>query len=214
MLDISSLHHCVLSFPSHPPPIPPPPPLGKAAKEIEAAVRSQRKHIKQNVMKKLAVGVRVVRGVDWKWRDQDGSPPSFGMVTGELRNGWIEVQWDHGGANSYRMGAEGKYDLQLADDPQPTPPPNTSGEGSDVDTPNSLSSQPSSSRGLGLAASLLKDLGNGGDAERLKQELARLEEVELRDYDDDDDDDEDTRLWDTVVSILLRIFNLYSTQDI
>ena len=25
--------------------------------------------------------------------------------------GWIEVQWDHGGANSYRMGAEGKYDL-------------------------------------------------------------------------------------------------------
>ena len=87
------------------------------------------------VMKRLVVGARVVRGVDWKWRDQDGSPPGVGTVTGELRNGWIEVNWDHGGANSYRMGAEGKYDLQLADEPQPTPPPNTSGEGSDTDTP-------------------------------------------------------------------------------
>ena len=29
--------------------------------------------------------------------------------------GWIDVTWDHGGANSYRMGAEGRYDLQLAD---------------------------------------------------------------------------------------------------
>ena len=25
------------------------------------------------------------------------------------------MTWDHGGANSYRMGAEGRYDLQLAD---------------------------------------------------------------------------------------------------
>ena len=179
--------------------------LGKAAKEIEAAVRSQRKHVKQNVMKKLAIGVRVVRGVDWKWRDQDGSTPSVGMVIGELRNGWVEVQWDHGGSNSYRMGAEGKYDLQLADEPRPTPPPNTSGEGSDVDTPNSVSSRPSSSRSLGLAVSLLRDLGNGGDAERLQQELARLEEVELHEY-DEDEDDEDMRQWDTMVSAELSIF--------
>jgi hypothetical protein len=28
--------------------------------------------------------------------------------------GWIDVTWDAGGSNSYRMGAEGKYDLQLA----------------------------------------------------------------------------------------------------
>lgn len=175
--------------------------LGKAAREIEAAVKSQRKHIKQNVMKKLGIGVRVMRGVDWKWRDQDGAPFGCGTVTGELRNGWIEVQWDNGGGNSYRMGAEGKYDLQLVEDPQPTPPPNTSGEGSDVDTPSS-SSRPSSSRGLGLAASLLRDLGAGGDAERLKQELARLEEAELQDYEDDEDED-DMRQWDTMVSILV-----------
>lgn len=36
-----------------------------------------------------------------------------GTVTGELHNGWIDVTWDHGGSNSYRMGAEGKYDLKL-----------------------------------------------------------------------------------------------------
>ena len=28
--------------------------------------------------------------------------------------GWIDVTWDAGGSNSYRMGAEGKYDMQLA----------------------------------------------------------------------------------------------------
>lgn len=37
-----------------------------------------------------------------------------GTVTGELHNGWIDVTWDHGGSNSYRMGAEGKFDLKLA----------------------------------------------------------------------------------------------------
>ena len=181
---------------------------GKAAREVEAAVKSQRRHIKQNVMKKLAIGVRVTRGVDWKWRDQDGTPYACGTITGKLRNGWIEVQWDHGGANSYRMGDEGKYDLQLAEDPQPTPPPNTSGEGSDVDTPSS-SSRPSSSRGLGLAASLLRDLGAGEDAERLKKELARLEEAELRDYEDEEDED-DMRQWDTMVSKSSVIFRIWS----
>ena len=39
---------------------------------------------------------------------------SSGTVTGELHNGWIDVTWDHGGSNSYRMGAEGKFDLKLA----------------------------------------------------------------------------------------------------
>lgn len=28
--------------------------------------------------------------------------------------GWVDVTWDKGGSNSYRMGAEGKYDLTLA----------------------------------------------------------------------------------------------------
>ena len=29
-------------------------------------------------------------------------------------SGWVDVTWDAGGSNSYRMGAEGKFDLGLA----------------------------------------------------------------------------------------------------
>ena len=67
-----------------------------------------------NLFSQFFIGARVVRGLDWKWRDQDGAPGAEGTVTGELHNGWIDVTWDHGGSNSYRMGAEGKFDLKLA----------------------------------------------------------------------------------------------------
>ncbi|CAK9795010.1 E3 ubiquitin-protein ligase Ufd4 [Anthophora quadrimaculata] len=87
--------------------------LGRAAREAEAGVRKQRRLMKYQVLRHLVAGARVARGLDWKWRDQDGVPPGEGTVTGELHNGWIDVTWDHGGSNSYRMGAEGKYDLRI-----------------------------------------------------------------------------------------------------
>ncbi|XP_069975691.1 E3 ubiquitin-protein ligase HECTD1 isoform X14 [Penaeus vannamei] len=93
--------------------------LGRAAKEAEANLRRQRRLVKSQHM---VVGARVVRGLDWKWRDQDGNPPSEGTITGELHNGWIDVTWDHGASNSYRMGAEGKYDLKLAPGYDPESP--------------------------------------------------------------------------------------------
>lgn len=31
-----------------------------------------------------------------------------------LKDGWIEVKWDNGFSNAYRMGAENCYDLKLA----------------------------------------------------------------------------------------------------
>jgi hypothetical protein len=31
-----------------------------------------------------------------------------------MQNGWVEVYWDNGCFNLYRMGAEGKFDLSLA----------------------------------------------------------------------------------------------------
>ncbi|XP_026315369.1 E3 ubiquitin-protein ligase Ufd4 isoform X2 [Hyposmocoma kahamanoa] len=61
----------------------------------------------------LCAGARVMRGPDWKWRDQDGPHPAMGTVTSDLHNGWVDVRWDHGGRNSYRMGAEGKFDLKV-----------------------------------------------------------------------------------------------------
>ncbi|XP_017887257.1 E3 ubiquitin-protein ligase HERC2 [Ceratina calcarata] len=81
----------------------------------------------------MKIGTRVVRGVDWKWGDQDGPPPGEGSVIGELGDdGWIRVQWDTGATNSYRMGKEGKYDLKLA---EPPTPPETD---SDIDSPQDL----------------------------------------------------------------------------
>ncbi|RVE74076.1 hypothetical protein OJAV_G00037550 [Oryzias javanicus] len=71
----------------------------------------------------MKIGTRVMRGVDWKWGDQDGPPPGLGRVIGELgEDGWIRVQWDTSSTNSYRMGKEGKYDLKLADPPPAAQP--------------------------------------------------------------------------------------------
>ncbi|KAF2350916.1 CPH domain [Trinorchestia longiramus] len=92
----------------------------------------------------MKVGVRVKRGVDWKWMDQDGPPPGEGQVIGQLGDdGWIRIHWDNGTTNSYRsgivsdspflhfhrMGKEGKYDLQLAE-----PPPSEGGKGEEDDS--------------------------------------------------------------------------------
>lgn len=64
-----------------------PPPSGKAVKEAEANLRRQRRLFRSQVMKYIVPGARVVRGIDWKWRDQDGNPAGEGTVTGEAHNG-------------------------------------------------------------------------------------------------------------------------------
>ncbi|XP_006006427.1 E3 ubiquitin-protein ligase HECTD1 isoform X5 [Latimeria chalumnae] len=61
--------------------------LGKAAKEAEANLRRQRRLVRSQAQKYMVQGARVIRGIDWKWRDQDGNPPGEGSVTGELHNG-------------------------------------------------------------------------------------------------------------------------------
>ncbi|KAK7474955.1 hypothetical protein BaRGS_00033842, partial [Batillaria attramentaria] len=63
----------------------------------------------------VAVGDRVQRGPDWEWENQDGDPPGPGTVTepDAAKQGWWRVKWDAGTEGSYRMGAEGKYDLQI-----------------------------------------------------------------------------------------------------
>lgn len=88
--------------------------MGKAAiKEADAKMRRERRQVRAQ-LKHITTGARVTRGVDWRWDDQDGVPPGEGVVTGEIHNGWIDVKWEHGVRNSYRMGAEGKFDLRLA----------------------------------------------------------------------------------------------------
>ncbi|XP_038061729.1 E3 ubiquitin-protein ligase MIB2-like [Patiria miniata] len=70
----------------------------------------------------MFVGVRVVRGPDWKWGDQDGGKGCVGTVVpaqakDSVKGVW--VRWDSGQAANYRAGgASGKYDLRIYDNAQ------------------------------------------------------------------------------------------------
>ncbi|KAL3889898.1 hypothetical protein ACJMK2_002218 [Sinanodonta woodiana] len=60
----------------------------------------------------LKQGMRVVRGRDWQWGNQDGNEPGPGTVLQIKDDGWVKVKWDTGFENNYRMH-NGKYDLAL-----------------------------------------------------------------------------------------------------
>ena len=48
---------------------------------------------------------------------QDGTPPGLGTVTkvsSRFKTSYIEVRWDYGHQNNYRMGVDGCYDLRQA----------------------------------------------------------------------------------------------------
>ena len=69
----------------------------------------------------VQIGLRVVRGPDWEWGDQDGGEGHVGTVVevGKRSNdGGIDavvVQWDCGERRKYRCGLENKYDLRVLD---------------------------------------------------------------------------------------------------
>ena len=61
------------------------------------------------------VGLRVVRGPDWKWSDQDKGEGNLGTVVEVRSDRWVVVHWDHGSRADYRAGDEGAYDLCVYD---------------------------------------------------------------------------------------------------
>ena len=69
----------------------------------------------------LEVGLRVVRGPDWEWGEQDGGEGCVGTVAEvdeavNVDGGRpVVVQWDYGERCRYRCGVEGKYDLRVLD---------------------------------------------------------------------------------------------------
>ncbi len=71
----------------------------------------------------MEVGVRVIRGPDWCWGQQDGGESHVGTVAevggrGEGAEGpdSVIVQWDCGGRCEYRCGGkQDKYDLRIVD---------------------------------------------------------------------------------------------------
>ena len=69
-------------------------------------------------MKIRSVGVRVVRGSDWMWQDQDCGEGGTGFVINDKLGGlekWATVHWDHGLKARYRTGLHGQYDLKVYD---------------------------------------------------------------------------------------------------
>lgn len=67
----------------------------------------------------VEIGMKVVRGKDWKWRNQDVGvgtiiPLSDGSVYywDGRESYWTTVKWENGTENNYRIGTE-SYDLKI-----------------------------------------------------------------------------------------------------
>ncbi|XP_036389595.1 E3 ubiquitin-protein ligase MIB2 [Megalops cyprinoides] len=106
-------------LPSIPPacPRPRPAPQQRPRKRGEAGRPAQRGG--------MEVGMRVVRGVDWKWGNQDDGEGHVGTVVEIGRQGstttpdkTVVVQWDSGTRTNYRTGYQGAFDLLLYDNAQ------------------------------------------------------------------------------------------------
>lgn len=71
----------------------------------------------EELAKAIRIGSRVVRGRDWVWHSQDGTPPGPGTVVswygGKRSSNQVNVKWDRGTKANYRIGAHNKYDLYL-----------------------------------------------------------------------------------------------------
>jgi len=70
----------------------------------------------------MEIGLRVVRGPDWKWGNQDGGDGHVGTLVEIGKPGsptspdkTVVVQWDAGTRTNYRVGYQGAFDLRIWD---------------------------------------------------------------------------------------------------
>lgn len=67
----------------------------------------------------MEVGLRVVRGPDWMWGNQDGGEGNVGTVVhlghDIFEDKTVLVYWDSGTQANYRAGLYGKFDLRVLD---------------------------------------------------------------------------------------------------
>ncbi len=76
----------------------------------------------------LGLGIRVVRGPDWKWGEQDGGEGFTGTVVdicgpksaggsgaSKSPENTVILQWDIGQRTNYRIGHQNAYDLRVID---------------------------------------------------------------------------------------------------
>ena len=63
--------------------------------------------------KEIKVNDRVVRGIDWKWDNQDGGMGNKGTVV-YVKDQWVNVKWDNSKKPlDYRWGNQDCYDLKV-----------------------------------------------------------------------------------------------------
>lgn len=63
----------------------------------------------------MSVGLRVVRGPDWKHEDKDGGEGHLGTIVAVKDNNTAEVVWDNGNQLTCCIGKNGKRDLRVVD---------------------------------------------------------------------------------------------------
>jgi len=73
----------------------------------------------------IKVGLRVVRGNDWQWDDQDGGDGFVGTVVkiggqgnGDNPDDTVDVIWDTGDRGTYPVGCSDKDYLRVLDNAQ------------------------------------------------------------------------------------------------
>eukprot|EP00913_Durusdinium_trenchii_P033997 g31824.t1 len=87
---------------------------GKYDLIVDATSPPYARPVPGEVLRTAEAGIRVRRGPDWDWGDQDGG--GLGTTEADSDPGWVTVKWDHSGrTNSYRVGKEGNYDLIVAE---------------------------------------------------------------------------------------------------
>jgi E3 ubiquitin-protein ligase mind-bomb len=63
----------------------------------------------------MSVGLRVVRGPDWKFGNKDGGEGHIGTVISVKDDNTAEVVWDNGTQVTCKIGKDGKKDLRVID---------------------------------------------------------------------------------------------------
>lgn len=85
---------------------------GLSIEMTREAGNAESAEVADQVLRSKTFGLRVQRGPDWNWADQDqhGLGTTIDYADSE---GWIGVKWDNGLTNSYRIGKNQCYDLMV-----------------------------------------------------------------------------------------------------
>ena len=82
-----------------------------ASKKASAPAVSGQSVTREN----FKLNLKVKRGRDWKWGDQDNG--GTGILVKDDEDGWCKVKWDSSSSqNAYRIGKDGCYDLVYVGD--------------------------------------------------------------------------------------------------